>query len=52
MRVRISTAVTFKFTPRAILRWPAQENIETALIDPGKPWQNGMNESEVRETVL
>ena len=30
---------------RAILRWLAHENIETALIDPGKPWQNGTNES-------
>jgi putative transposase len=27
------------------LRWLAQENIDTALIDPGKPWQNGSNES-------
>ena len=30
---------------RAILRWLAHERIETALIDPGKPWQNGTNES-------
>ena len=30
---------------RAILRWLAHEQIETALIDPGKPWQNGTNES-------
>jgi putative transposase len=22
-----------------------QEKVETALIDPGKPWQNGTNES-------
>ena len=30
---------------RAILNWLAQENIETALIEPGKPWQNSTNES-------
>jgi len=23
----------------------AETQIETALIDPGKPWQNGSNES-------
>jgi putative transposase len=23
----------------------AEEKIETALVDPGKPWQNGTNES-------
>jgi putative transposase len=34
-----------EFLSRAILRWLAQEKIETALIDPGKPWQNGTNES-------
>lgn len=34
-----------EFLSRAILRWLAHENIETALIDPGKPWQNGTNES-------
>ena len=27
------------------MRWLASENINTALIDPGKPWQNGTNES-------
>jgi hypothetical protein len=27
------------------LRWLADIRIETALIDPGKPWQNGSNES-------
>jgi putative transposase len=30
-----------EFLSRAILRWLAQEKIETALIDPGKPWQYG-----------
>ena len=34
-----------EFVSRAILRWLSQANIETALIDPGKPWQNGSNES-------
>ncbi len=27
------------------LRWLTAEQIDTALSDPGKPWQNGMNES-------
>ncbi len=34
-----------EFISRAILRWLADAKIETALIDPGKPWQNGSNES-------
>jgi putative transposase len=34
-----------EFIAKAILRWLSQEQIETALIDPGKPWQNGSNES-------
>lgn len=34
-----------EFLSRAILKWLAQEKIETALIEPGKPWQNGTNES-------
>jgi putative transposase len=34
-----------EFISRAILRWLSEANIETALIDPGKPWQNGSNES-------
>ena len=29
----------------AILRWLQGAQIETALIDPGKPWQNGADES-------
>lgn len=33
-----------EFVSRAILRWLAEANIDTALIDPGKPWQNGSNE--------
>jgi putative transposase len=34
-----------EFVSRAVLRWLAQTNIDTACIDPGKPWQNGSNES-------
>jgi putative transposase len=30
---------------RAILRWLQAAQIETAYIDPGKPWQNGTDES-------
>ena len=29
----------------AILRWLTEAGIDTALIDPGKPWQNGTDES-------
>jgi putative transposase len=29
----------------AILRWLAAAQIKTAFIDPGKPWQNGTDES-------
>ena len=34
-----------EFVLRAILRWLTSQHIDTALIDPGKPWQNGANES-------
>ncbi len=34
-----------EFVSRALLRWIADAGIETTLIDPGKPWQNGTNES-------
>ena len=34
-----------EFISRAILRWLNAANIETMAIDPGKPWQNGSNES-------
>lgn len=30
---------------KAILKWLGKVNIDTAHIDPGKPWQNGSNES-------
>lgn len=34
-----------EFISRTILRCLTQANIDTACIDPGKPWQNGSNES-------
>jgi putative transposase len=34
-----------QFVSRAILEWLIAENINTAHIDPGKPWQNGADES-------
>lgn len=34
-----------EFVSHAILKWLATAGIATALIDPGKPWQNGADES-------
>jgi putative transposase len=34
-----------EFVSRALLKWIVGQGIETALIDPGKPWQNGATES-------
>lgn len=34
-----------EFVSKALLRWVAPEGIHTAFIDPGKPWQNGCDES-------
>lgn len=34
-----------EFVSRAILKWLTETNIDTAFIDPGKPWLNGMSES-------
>lgn len=34
-----------EFVSSAILRWLTEQNINMALIDPGSPWQNGLNES-------
>jgi len=34
-----------EFVSKAVLKWLLQSNIDTALIDPGKPWQNGSDES-------
>jgi putative transposase len=33
------------FVSRAILEWLQTAGIDTAFIDPGKPWQNGADES-------
>ena len=34
-----------EFVSRAVLRWITESGIDTAFIDPGKPWQNGTDES-------
>ena len=34
-----------EFVSQAILKWLLSSGIDTALIDPGKPWQNATNES-------
>ena len=34
-----------EFVARAVLKWIIDQGIQTALIDPGKPWQNGVSES-------
>jgi len=34
-----------EFVSRAVLKWLSGANIDTAHVDPGKPWQNGSNES-------
>jgi putative transposase len=34
-----------EFVSRALLKWIVAHGIGTALIDPGKPWQNGATES-------
>ncbi len=34
-----------EFVSRALLAWIVDQGIETALIDPGKPWQDGAGES-------
>jgi putative transposase len=34
-----------EFVSRALLKWIIDQGIATALIDPGKPWQNGTGES-------
>jgi putative transposase len=33
-----------EFISRAILEWLQTAGIDTAFIDPGKPWQNGADE--------
>ena len=34
-----------EFVSKALVKWMTAEGVETAFIDPGKPWQNGTNES-------
>lgn len=34
-----------EFVSTARLKWMVEQGIECALIDPGKPWQNGTTES-------
>jgi putative transposase len=34
-----------EFVSRALLRWAVNESLDIALIDLGKPWQNGTAES-------
>jgi len=34
-----------EFVSRALLKWATEQKIDMALIDPGKPWQNGAAES-------
>lgn len=34
-----------EFVSQALLRWVTDEGIESAFTDPGKPWQNGADES-------
>jgi putative transposase len=34
-----------EFVARAVLKWLTKQHIDTAYIDPGKPWQNGLDES-------
>jgi putative transposase len=34
-----------EFVSHALLTWITSMGIDTALIDPGKPWQNGATES-------
>jgi putative transposase len=34
-----------EFVSKAVLKWMVGSGIHTAVIDPGKPWQNGTDES-------
>ena len=34
-----------EFVSKALLSWIAAQGIGIALIEPGKPWQNGVTES-------
>jgi len=34
-----------EFVSKALLKWAVRNDLNNVLIDPGKPWQNGTNES-------
>lgn len=34
-----------EFVSKALIEWTVKESLQLALIEPGKPWQNGTNES-------
>jgi putative transposase len=34
-----------EFVSKALVSWIVTQGIRTALIEPGKPWQNGVSES-------
>ena len=34
-----------EFVSKALCEWATKEKLQLALIEPGKPWQNGTNES-------
>jgi putative transposase len=34
-----------EFVSKALLQWATRQSLGMALIDPGKPWQNGTAES-------
>jgi putative transposase len=34
-----------EFISKALPNWKTEQGVECAFIDPGKPWQNGTNES-------
>lgn len=34
-----------EFVSNALLRWATSQGLDMALIEPGKPWQNGVAES-------
>ncbi|SRR5712691_2836640 len=40
-----------EFVGHAVLDWLAESGIDTAHIDPGKPWQNADNESSTASSV-
>lgn len=41
-----------EFVSKALLEWAAKESLQLALIDPGKPWQNGTNESLMANSAM